>query len=131
MLSICKKSAASKYQVPIFGTAVHWQCFCRSRKLIPSLLQSGARQVTWSLSNVATPFWTKSLGVFKCVIKTWVPSEFGVLFDKVLREQHKWTQTIWLTSPTNDLASVIVLGTGKLSIACIMDLERVTPEGVI
>ena len=25
---------------------VHWQCFCRSRKPIPSLLQSGARQVT-------------------------------------------------------------------------------------
>ena len=40
---------------------VHWQCFCRSRKPILSLLQSGARQVTWSLSNVATPFWTTSI----------------------------------------------------------------------
>ena len=43
---------------------VHWQCFCKSRKPIPSLLQSGARQVTRSLSNVATPFWTYTEGLF-------------------------------------------------------------------
>ena len=42
-------------------STVHWQCFCRSRKLISSLLQSGARQVTQFLSNVATPFWTRSI----------------------------------------------------------------------
>ena len=32
------------------------KCFCRSRKSILSLLQSGARQVTQSFSNVAIPF---------------------------------------------------------------------------
>ena len=31
---------------------VYWQCFCRSRKPSPSLLQSRAKQVTQSLSNV-------------------------------------------------------------------------------
>ena len=40
---------------------VHWQCFCRSRKSISSLLQSQARQVTRSLSNIATLFWTRSI----------------------------------------------------------------------
>ena len=36
----------------------HVQCFCNSRKPIPSLLQSGAKQVVLFLSKVVTPFFT-------------------------------------------------------------------------
>ena len=44
---------------------------------------------------------------------------------------NEYAQATWLMSPNYDLVSVIVLGTGKLCIACIMNLEGVTPEGVI
>ena len=40
-------------------SVVHMQYFCCSRKPIPSLLQSGARQVTQFFSNVKIPFLTK------------------------------------------------------------------------
>ena len=43
----------------------------------------------------------------------------------------EYAQATWLTSPNYDLVSVIVLGPGKFCIACIMDSEGVTPEGVI
>ena len=36
----------------------HVQCFCNSRKPIPSLLQSGAKQVILFISKVVTPFFT-------------------------------------------------------------------------
>ena len=35
-----------------------------------------------------------SLGVFKCILKTLVPSGFGVLFDKVPKGQHDLTQWV-------------------------------------
>ena len=38
---------------------VYEQYFCSSRKPIPSLLQSGARQVAWSFSKVKMPFQTR------------------------------------------------------------------------
>ena len=44
---------------------------------------------------------------------------------------NEYTQATWLMNPNHDLASVIVLGPGKLHITCIMDSEGVTLEGVI
>ena len=38
---------------------VHAQCFCNSRKPMPSLLQSGVRLVILLMSKVVTPFLTK------------------------------------------------------------------------
>ena len=37
----------------------HMQYFCNNRKPMPSLLQSGARQVTLLMLKVVTPFLTK------------------------------------------------------------------------
>ena len=54
------REQSSGQQIRAFSI-VHWQCFCRSRKPISSLIQSRARQVTQSLSNVVTPFWTSSI----------------------------------------------------------------------
>ena len=106
----------SGHQIGAFST-VHWQCFCRSWKPIPSLLRSGTRQVTQSLSNITTPFWTRSvithLESLNASLRLWFQAN---LFDKVLKEQHDWTQWVCsgLTSPKHDLESVIVLGTRKV-----------------
>ena len=48
-------------------SVVHMQYFCSSRKPIPSLLQSGVRQVTRFFSNVEITFLTKStMPFFEC-----------------------------------------------------------------
>ena len=118
---------------------VHWQCSRRSRKPIPCLLQSGARQVTWSLLNVVTPFWTRtiitSLESLNASSRLWFQANLEFFLTRSRKSNitgsNENTQATWLMIPNHDMGSVIVFGTGKLSITCIIDSKGVTPEGVI
>ena len=117
----------------------HWQCFFRSRKPVPSLLQSGARQVTRSLSDVATPFRTWSIIIclesLNASSRLWFHANLEFCLTRSRKDSmtgpNEYAQATWLMSPNHDLVSVIALGTEKLRIACIMDSEGVTLEGVI
>ena len=123
-------------------SVVHEQCFARSKKPIPSLLQSGVKQVTHCFSNVAIPFWTKSsMTCLKChnsASRLW----FHVNYESHLTKSGKgrmtglsqYAQATWLTSPNHDLASESVLWIGKFYRASSMDsvggLQRSLSEGL-
>ena len=72
-------------------SVVHMQYFCSSRKPIPSLLQSGVRQVTRFFSNVKIPvdydffFW-----MLECIFEAFVPYKMRVLFDEITKQEHDW-----------------------------------------
>ena len=56
---------------------------------------------------------------------------FHIKCESCLMRPSEYALVTWLTSPNHDLASVNVFGMGKLNIVSSMDLEGVTPEGVI
>ena len=115
------------------------QYFCNNRKPMSSLLQSGARQVTLLMLKVVTPFLTKLTMICldcwnafsrlsfqtKCVFFL-TRSRNGSIMGL-----NEYAHATWLTSPNQDLASVIFLGVGKLDIAFNRLSQGVTPEDVI
>ena len=130
-LCVSSESATRKYNVPSIGTT-HWrfsvghvQYLCNKRKPMPSLLQSGARPVTLLMSEMVTPILTKLIMICldcwnafsrlsfqtKCVFFL-TRSRNGSIMGL-----NEYAHATWLTSPNQDLASVIFLGVGKLDIA--------------
>ena len=115
------------------------QYFCNNRKPMPSLLQSGARQVTLLMSKLVTSFFTKAPMICldcwndfsrfsfqtKCVFFL-TRSQNGSIMGL-----NEYVLATWLTSPNQDFASVIFLGVRKLDIAFSRFSQGVTPEGVI
>ena len=91
-------------------SVVHEQCFCRWMKPILSLLQSGARQVTWSFSNVMMPFQTKSTCLEGWNAACRADSKMCESCLMSMIGPSEYTQATWLTRPQHDLASVNVLG---------------------
>ena len=99
----------------------HLQGFCNSRKPISSLLQSGARQVTLLVSKMITPFLSKPTISFFDFWNAFFRLSFhkkGVFCLTRSRNGniigHKeYAHATWLTSPNQDLVSVIFFGVGK------------------
>ena len=117
----------------------HVQCFCNSRKPIPSLLQSGAKQVVLFISKVVTPFFTSPtitcLDCWNAFSRPSFQTKLEFFFTSCRNGSiiglNEYAHATWLTSPNQDLASVMFLGLGKLEIAFSKLLEGVTPVGVI
>ena len=113
----------------------HEQCFCNSRKPMPSLLQSASRQVILLMSKVVMPFFTKPTMICldcwntfsrfsfqtKCVCfltRFWNGSIIGL---------SEYAHATWLTSPNQDLVLMIFWWAGKLEIAFSKFSQGVTP----
>ena len=100
----------------------HLQYFCNSMKPMPSLLQSGARQVTLFMSKVVTPFFTKSTMTFLDCWNAFSRLSFHMKCVSFLTRSlngsiiglNEYAHATWLTNPNQDLASVILWGAGKL-----------------
>ena len=114
------------------------QYFWRSKKPMPSLLQSGARQVVLSMSKIEIPSFTRSM---ICALDFWNASsrlwshtnlELGLTrsLKGCITGPSEKAQATWFTNPNHDLASVIFWGVGKSCIAESIDWEGATPEGV-
>ena len=96
------------------------QYFCNNRKPMLSLLQSGARQVTLLMSTVVTPFLTKLTMICLDCWNTFSRLSFEtkcVFFltrsrNGSIMGLNEYAHATWLTSPNQDLASVIFLGSG-------------------
>ena len=98
-------------------SVVQEQCFCNRSKPIPSLFQSGARQVMRFFSNVAMPFrtrstmtrlecWNAALMFYRCV--------FGVAIDVNEVEGVSAEGVLWVTGEGGagffDLVAILSLG---------------------
>ena len=78
-------------------SVAHEQCFCNRRKPIPSLLQSGARQVMRFFSKVAMPFRTRStmtcLEYWNAASRPWSQA-MSILFNKIMEGEHDWAKWV-------------------------------------
>ena len=95
-------------------SVVHEQCFCNRRMPIPSLLQSGVRQMMRFFSNVAMPFRTRStMTCLECWNTASRPWSQAKCESRLTRSRKgsmtgpsEYAHATWLTSPIHDLASV-------------------------
>ena len=127
----------SEQQVGAWSLAQE-QYFWRSKKSMPFLLQSGARQVVRSMSKVEIPSFTRSM---ICALDFWNASsrfwshtnlELGLTrsLKGCITDPSEKAQATWFTNPNHDLASVMFWGVGKSCIAESIDWEGATREGV-
>ena len=137
VFGIDAESAAGKYQAPVFRKA-DWLC-AWTMLLQVKETQSGEKQVTRSVSNVAMPFCTKStitcLACYNEAFRLWFHAKCG---SRLTRSRNgsmtgpsEFAQASWLTSPNNELASMSVLGIEKFKIASSMNSEDASLAGVI
>ena len=99
----------------------HWQCFWNSQYPIPSLLQSVARHVGRSLSNMRTPSLIldviSSLDASNACWRSSVHMNWAEGFRRArngaMTDAMEKANATWLTSPNQALMSVIPLGMGK------------------
>ena len=71
----------------------HVQYFCNNRKPMPSLLQSGTKQVTLLMLKVVMPFFYQAhydrFGLLKCFFQVLIPNKVCVFFfNEVLKWLH-------------------------------------------